>query len=501
MTTALSAPADIVPADDVRIDRQISIALFGGLFAIYLAVMRGQIEVYDTQAMLAVAQNLVNHGSLKAEGAGYALSTPWSPYGIAISVLAVPLYALSKWVGHYALLVSLIAPAFTAACAVVIYRISRAMRWGSVYGLFAALSFGLFSMAVWYSTQLFSEPAVTLCLLVIILQMIRWQHGSHRAVLWIGIAAACALQLRSDSLFTIWIGLAAIPFFVPKAAFLSKRSLLSLGIPMLVSVAILVWYNEVRYDRAFIGSYGPGGGFSTPVLHGLGGLLFSPGKGLFIFNPLAIMGFAGLVVMFIGPQRERNRGLAVVCLLFIVPRIVFYAKWGVWDGGSVWGPRFLLPSVGALAVTAVPLYQTAVPSRVAVVCLRAATVLLAAFAAVINFLSIRVPLGEWIGVLSSPEWRQELGIHGINSGADVTTALDFHFIGTPIWGFVILLRRGVALTNAHWWATGHAWVGWLGLALGFGCLLAAAGLARDQDRDPEIEPFAYEAAEVEPAVS
>src|ERR1700722_14601413 len=73
-------------------DRKITTALFIGVLVIYVAVLRGKAEVEDTKVMLAVTKNLVSHGSLRTTGAGYSIApyaTPWSPYGIADSILAV----------------------------------------------------------------------------------------------------------------------------------------------------------------------------------------------------------------------------------------------------------------------------------------------------------------------------------------------------------------------------------------------------------------------------
>jgi hypothetical protein len=200
-------------------DRRTAALLFGGTLLVYLAVLHGQIDVYDTQAMYAVTENLVNHFALHTGGAGFVdpfhQATPYSPYGIAMSLLAVPFYAASKGIGHSAVLVSLVNPLLTSATVVVIYRIGRAFRWGAVHSLMAAVAYGLFTMAVWYSTEGFSEPGVALCVAVIVLGIIRWGQGSHWAPLWVGLAAAAAPQFRSDSLFTVWVGLLAVPLFVP----------------------------------------------------------------------------------------------------------------------------------------------------------------------------------------------------------------------------------------------------------------------------------------------
>ena len=70
-------------------------------------------------------------------------------------------------------------------------------------------------MALWYTVELLSEPGVTLCELMIVLGLVRWRQGSRMAPLLVGVAAGLAVQFRPDSLFTVWVGLLAVPFFVP----------------------------------------------------------------------------------------------------------------------------------------------------------------------------------------------------------------------------------------------------------------------------------------------
>lgn len=471
--------------------------LFVGLMTIYVAVLRGSIEVYDTQAMLAVTQNLVDHGTLKTTGAGYSLATEWAPYGIGISLLAVPVYVLSKWIGHYAALVSLVAPVLTALCSVLMYRIARVLDWRASHALFSAVGFGGLSMALWYTTELLSEPAVTLCMLVIILGLIRWRQGSGTAPLWIGLAAGCAVQLRSDSLFVVWVGLLAIPLFVPWRVIRSGRSMAYLLVPMAASVVAMCWYNDLRYNQLFVGSYGPGGGFSTPLFHGLRGLLLSPGRSLFLFNPLVVLGVVGLVVLYGGPVAVRDRPLAVLFVLFVVPRLVFYAKWGVWDAGSVWGPRFLLPSMAVLTLSLVPVLRATARRRVWGQLVRSAAVLLGVLAVVINYVSVRVPLGQWLTMLGTPEGRATMGIDGLQTAAQQADAIDFQWATAPIWGCVTLLRRHMADASGRWWRSGDGPIGYLLLSVGIGCLLVAAAGTSEHWLQARLRPTMEPSAAVE----
>ena len=177
----------------------IGLLLFVGLFVLYMAVTRAEYYAYDAQAMMAVTRNLVDHGTLKTTGEfvnSFGFATPYAPYGIAVSILEVPLYALSKLVGHAGLLEALLNPLLTAAAATLLFHVGRTLSWSRVHSLMAALGYGVFSMAIWYTTELFSEPGVALCVVATVLGAVKWRQEWRWAPLVTGFAAACAIQLK-----------------------------------------------------------------------------------------------------------------------------------------------------------------------------------------------------------------------------------------------------------------------------------------------------------------
>lgn len=450
-------------------DRRIAAFLFIGVLAVYLAVMRAQIDVYDTQAMLAVTHNLVNQGSLQTIGAGFVDSfhqaTPYSPYGIAMSLLGVPFVVAAKATGHEAVILSMVNPLITACTVVVIFRIVRVLSWSALLGVFAALGYGLFTMALWYTTEGFSEPGVALCVAVIVLGVLRWSQGSRWAPLWIGLAAALAIQFRSDSMLTVWIGLVALPLLVPVAALRSLRSGSLMVVPMAISLAGLVAYNELRFHKVFVSSYGVNQGLDNPLGLGLHGLLWSPGKSLFVFNPLTVLGVIGLGVLVVIRWR-----IAVLFLLLVVPRVLFFAKWSVWDGGWCWGPRFLLPVLPVLLVAAVVLLRVTSRTTPEGMVVRVAAGVLLATSAAVNILSISINAQQWLGVLATPVSRHALGVPGLEDGTTQNFAYDFTVRNGPLWGDIRLLEHHVAQVSPHWWVGGVSVFGVVLLLVAILCL-------------------------------
>jgi hypothetical protein len=107
------------------------------------------------------------------------------------------------------------------------------------------------------------------------------------------------------------------------------------ALPMLLALA----YNLAVADN-FAGGYGRVGKatfFQHDLLSGLGGLLFSPTRGLFVFSPFLL--FLVLAWRY-RPQERAERGLTLAVSAGVVLQLLLYAKTD-WRTGISWGPRYL----------------------------------------------------------------------------------------------------------------------------------------------------------------
>ena len=84
--------------------------------------------------------------------------------------------------------------------------------------------------------------------------------------------------------------------------------------------------------------------FSAPWGEGHLGLLVSPGKGLFVFTPIALIAVAGLVRAL----RYDDRVLAVTCGAAVLAHWLFVGRWAEWHGGESWGPRLMTDALPLL---------------------------------------------------------------------------------------------------------------------------------------------------------
>jgi hypothetical protein len=111
-----------------------------------------------------------------------------------------------------------------------------------------------------------------------------------------------------------------------------------MGLGMVPGALLVVVNNWVRF-RTLFAEYGyQDEGFTGNLFEGLAGLLFSPGKSVFLYVPLLLaLPFA------VAPFARRFRAEAALIGLLTVITLVQSSLWWIWWGGWGWGPRFLVP--------------------------------------------------------------------------------------------------------------------------------------------------------------
>lgn len=108
-----------------------------------------------------------------------------------------------------------------------------------------------------------------------------------------------------------------------------------------VGVIPLLAYNAVAFGSALEQGYGikPFGG---DTLRGLFGLLFSPSRGLFVYEPWAVLALAGFVIARFANTTAGFISARVSALIYPwLALLALYAMYEEWWGGRVFGPRFL----------------------------------------------------------------------------------------------------------------------------------------------------------------
>ena len=118
---------------------------------------------------------------------------------------------------------------------------------------------------------------------------------------------------------------------------------------------MLGWYNWARFGDPLESGYKYAPdffGFGGSPAAGVSGLLFSPGRSVFLYSPILIAALVGLVLLW-----REHRALAATLVAIIVANLAFYGIYPAWWGGWGWGPRYLVPTMPFLILPLLPLLQ------------------------------------------------------------------------------------------------------------------------------------------------
>ncbi len=335
--------------------RRIPDSVAGAIFAfgVTLALQRGIIASLDGKVLWKVSEALVQNHNLTPQyppdWGSIPLHTPYSSFALGTSLVLVPFTWLQRIVDPGGLgIVTLANPVLIAIATGLLVAILGRLGIGRAATFFGGFGFLCASTALWHSTEVFSEPTITVALLAGIYGLIRWREGWARGALLVGLGYAACVLTRVDSVFTVLPMLGFIPFAVdrPTLANTWKSWIPKIALPLAAAFVVTAWYNLHRYGSLREAGY-PGFGFTTPFRDGLDLLLLAPGKNIFLYGPIAILGVVGLRSLM-----RRQAWLAGFVVFFCVTRIIFFARWVSPEGGVAWGPRFMLPIYAVLSIAA-----------------------------------------------------------------------------------------------------------------------------------------------------
>jgi hypothetical protein len=333
--------------------------LFAWSLVLYVATAGGSLTTSDASMTFDVARNLVESGTPALSGQP-GDPVEYAPFGLMQSLYDVPFYLLGKAAVHFGHLnlgkpdsvpkaaVAMGQTLVSAALVWLIFRLSLLLGAAPVPSLMAAVTLAAGSLIWPYSKFGFNQPLAAVALMSALVGMITGvRHNRPSLIVLAGLAAGAGLLTRHELALT----------FIPMAAWLLlaeaptrhvRLGRLLLFLPgACLGIAGWLLYNFIRFaDPLNSGQVGdPRHGFMSPVIPGLLGLLWSPATAVWIYSPVAAVGFAGLI----GGVRK-DRALVGTLLVLTVGLTVFYASLGNWLGGRSYGSRYLyvtLPLLGA----------------------------------------------------------------------------------------------------------------------------------------------------------
>ena len=481
-------------------------ALYASLavFLVMIASGGGHLYSADEWAVYAVTHSIATRGSLLVrDNDPYPLyqmgirpvassddgQAGYSKWPLLQSVIAVPIYMLAQIFGSEPdresvliangkrgrpLVLLLVGPAWAAAAAAAVVWLLRGAGYGTGTALVVAALMA-FSTPWWpYSKTLLNVVPAGCLFLVGLGAAVRSLPGRWQWPLVAGVAAGLASAARYELLLLVvplGFVVAARCWSVNRVALL-RGAIVPLGVfagawAAVVAIAVLL-PNAVA--RAHPLNFGYGGqqtleGWSSDPHIGIYGILLSPGFGLLIYAP--VLALAGLALVW---MREDAPILAAVIAASVIGLIVFYGSFHVWQGGSTWGPRYLVTIVPLLCLPLAAYVKRNADNIAAMVVLAG----LGLYGFLVNSLAVLFDFNRgWQNLWS-------LG------------ASPWHIVWTPPFSLIGAHLRLLRLWYRHsqgsfdLYLAAHA--GWLQVALLMAAVVLAVGLARSCYAPPTSPP-------------
>jgi hypothetical protein len=333
--------------------RALAWCVFLSFFALYLLSSVDAMLVFtDSMAMVESARRMLHAGIGPGEG---QMHEKWCLGQLLIDALIVTideLFADTPVQNFLQVRIQSFVPAgISAAVPTLVFLTGLQLGYQRLTSILAALCAGVGTITWVYSQILFSETTLGLLWLVVVYAMVCFTEGGRASWLWLaGIAGGYALITKTANA----AALPVLPLWLLASLWNRQRDVLSnarallkpmaaLCFPIVAFAALNLWYNYARFGGLLSSGYtaerdGESGGFTTPLLVGLFGLVLSPGKGFFFYSPIALLGLFG-----IGSFVRRHRLLALSLLGIIAAVVLVHARWWAWHGDWAWGPRFMVP--------------------------------------------------------------------------------------------------------------------------------------------------------------
>ncbi len=359
---------------------KVGLAIFVCLTAVYLLLGSREQPWGDAGIMYEVGHGIARKGTI-------AIDTEWPPmshrgadgrvfsqYALGPSLVSVPgvwlrsaLTTLLPASGFlvFVLTAHLAHAMLGALVCVLFHRLARRHGCSPKMASLGTLVLAFGTMLFVYARSPFSEVLQTACAIGFTAAVVETLDSKARAPA-LALGAWAGILLNTKSVFALSIAAAAVLIVVrhrhDRAALarISAWAIAAFGPFAVVALA----YNRARWGSLFDTGYGATLDLMREdVLSGLWGLLFSPGKSVFLFSPPLVLG----VVAWPRFTRE-HRWLALTIAAVVSPPLFFYARFLSWGGDYCWGPRYLLFAVPLLwlpAVTSLLPHATGAASRAA----------------------------------------------------------------------------------------------------------------------------------------
>jgi len=226
----------------------------------------------------------------------------------------------------------------TALTVAVLFSLCSTLGISNRIATFTSFCFGLSTIALPYAKTSFSEPLTGLLILSCFFFLTKFRLRGELLSLFVAALLASLIPLAR---------LSAVICLIPLCLYATSKnksftSFLFISIGGALGLLVHGLFNFTRFGSFFETGYGAEAAlFTTPVIVGIYGLLFSSDKSFFVYSPILLLAIPGFIAAFRKNMMPETACIAGILFL----NIVFYSTWHSWQGGHSWGPRLLVPMV------------------------------------------------------------------------------------------------------------------------------------------------------------
>lgn len=246
--------------------------------------------------------------------------------------------------------VELLAAGFVAALAAMLCYLAFSSQVGVLYGLPPTLIFA-FCTPAWSTAGrgLWQHGPSMLMLAAALWLLLREERkpGSSR---FAGVPLTLAYFFRPTN--SVAVGLLALYILVRRP----KQFIPFLSGCAFTALPFILFHFTVFGDPLAPYYYPREGTFYhdwQAILSGLGGILFSPSRGLFIFSPILLFVFSGILIKL---KAKTFTLLDVFLILILGAHTVLLAMYWDWPGGHCYGPRYFTDVMPLFVYFLVPMF-------------------------------------------------------------------------------------------------------------------------------------------------
>lgn len=245
---------------------------------------------------------------------------------------------------------------------VLIYRFSRKLGISNKISVISAYSYGIGTFLFNYTLSNMKHNFSVFAILLAIYLIFKYEKISPKYSYLLGAGIAFGIGFLSE-LPVILICVAyfiyqLLQYFESKKLTVIVKKLMFVGVPVLLSVVLLLIFQNSVYGNAFVTgdqlfqqqqiALGKNSfSFSRNIIEGYYGLFFAPLKGILWVSPFLIFGFLGIHIFY---KDAKYKQFAIFILLYMLAIVSLYATWSDCFGASPFGVRHISTVVPLLVI-------------------------------------------------------------------------------------------------------------------------------------------------------